>query len=445
LDKQRKNVYKLLHKRIWIILFWLLVWQGIALLVDNAILLVGPIETGLVLGQQMRTLSFWSHVLATMGRIMSGFFIAVLLGVLTAIAAYKKSVVDDILQPFMSFLKTVPVAAFVVLFLIWWKSEFLSTAVVIVVALPLIYISVLDECRRLQRQYFEVAKVYEVSRIKELFYLILPQMKKGLLTATHISLGMSFKSGVAAEIIGTPAKSVGQQMYLAKVSLDTGYLFAYTAAIIFAAFLCEKILSKLLLWCMNYRPQKEKANHCEKKKEYTVPSEIVLHNLSKSYEGKTVFERLELRFGKEEWNYLTWESGAGKTTLFRVLAGLEKADSGEIMPTKRKCALLFQENRLVEDEDVISNVCLTAKSKEEARAHLLQVLDEECLLQKVSALSGGMRRRVALVRAVLAPGEILLLDEPFNGLDEENKRRVKEYIERNRRGRLVIVATHDRD
>lgn len=454
MTNNEESKYKKYIRKGIIFAFWLLIWQGLALFVKNQILFVGPIETGAILFNQLQTIAFWESIWNTMLRIMSGFLGAFLMGVLFAVASYKWKRISELLSPFMTFLKTVPVASFVVLFLIWWKSEYLSTAVVFVVALPLWYISILEECRRLDRQYFEVARVYGTEPWKQLCYLIFPQMKKGILTTAEITIGMSFKSGVAAEIIGTPAKSIGQQMYFAKISLDTGYLFAYTTTIILVAFLCERIFCFLLKQLFCLRPCKEKHNSFSSgsmNEGDTMNSPrkgklrtLEIHQGKKSFGEQIVFEHLDFLFTEEQWNYLTWESGKGKTTLLRLLAGLEKADQGEIIPGDIRCSMLFQENRLVEEESALVNVCLTAKSRTEAREHLLQVLDEADLMKKISSLSGGMKRRVALVRAVLAEGEVLLLDEPFTGLDEETKKRVENYIEKNRRGRMLIIASHER-
>lgn len=437
--KKQKQV-----RKVFVILFWLIIWQGLALCVHNKILLVGPMETGICLVQQMGTTGFWLSIFITMLRIMFGFILAFSLGCILAVFAYRWRFLSEVLQPLMNFLKTVPVASFVVLFLIWWKSEFLSVAVVFVVALPLIYISVLEECRRLDPKLNEVATVYGIGNKKKFFYLLFPQMRPGILTVSQLALGMSYKSGLAAEMIGTPARSVGQQMYFAKISLDTGYLFAYTAAIIFVAYLSERLFCRLLQGLFAIRPvQKNKRRESSGVEAEGMPSIVEVREMQKSYGLQTVLDHVSMTFSREQWNYLTWDSGKGKTTLFRILAGLEKADEGEVYPEGVKCTMMFQENRLMEEESAIMNVCLTAAGQEEAREHLLQVLDEEAITKKVVSLSGGMQRRVALVRAVLSEGDVLLLDEPFTGLDEDSKRRVEQYIEKNRRNRIIIVATHE--
>lgn len=141
------------------------------------------------------------------------------------------------------------------------------------------------------------------------------------------------------------------------------------------------------------------------------------------------------------------ESGAGKTTLLRLLMGLEKADSG-IITGLDKISAVFQEDRLIEHLNAVENIALALRGenvKKYAREQLLQLLPDEVLLKPVREYSGGMKRRVALVRAMAADSEIVLLDEPFTGLDGDNRQKAADYILTEQRGRTVIAVTHDRE
>lgn len=150
---------------------------------------------------------------------------------------------------------------------------------------------------------------------------------------------------------------------------------------------------------------------------------------------------------------MTAPSGAGKTTLLRVAAGLEEADRGTVTGMPPHIGMVFQEDRLCEDCDAICNILLGMHSKGSRRMRREQLLDhvrmqaakilpEECLTEPVRNLSGGMRRRVALLRAVLSGLPVLILDEPFTGLDEENRVRSAEYLLRHQAGRILLVTTH---
>ncbi|MCM1049559.1 MAG: ATP-binding cassette domain-containing protein [Clostridiales bacterium] len=140
-------------------------------------------------------------------------------------------------------------------------------------------------------------------------------------------------------------------------------------------------------------------------------------------------------------------SGSGKTTLLRMMNRLETSDSGAIEGLPRHIGTVFQEDRLCEEYDVIANIMLAVKSRSRTVAETIKkeasrILPEECLTKKVSELSGGMRRRCAILRALLSDSELLIMDEPFTGLDNENRRKTAEYILNKLNGRTLIVTTH---
>ena len=169
---------------------------------------------------------------------------------------------------------------------------------------------------------------------------------------------------------------------------------------------------------------------------------LTLTHIYKSYGANEVLRDFSASYTAGETVRLTWPSGGGKTTLFRLIAGLEPADAGQIDLHGSSLTMLFQENRLCMDYDALTNVSMVTGSREKAAEFLRDLLPEEDLKKPCTELSGGMRRRVALARALALPADILILDEPFTGLDEENRRNVAVCIEKYSAGRLVPIATH---
>jgi len=167
-----------------------------------------------------------------------------------------------------------------------------------------------------------------------------------------------------------------------------------------------------------------------------------MQEVSKQYDGKVVLQNVCATYSKENVTYLNSPSGSGKTTLLRLLAGLEKVDSGVIANPNRYLTYVFQEDRLCEEYNAVKNLELVCGNSDRARKHLLELLDEEDFDKPCKALSGGMKRRVAVARAFCVDSEVVLLDEPFTGLDEENKRKVKEYIEKYGAGKVLVIASH---
>ena len=172
---------------------------------------------------------------------------------------------------------------------------------------------------------------------------------------------------------------------------------------------------------------------------------ISLNHISKSYQGQSVFSDLCLSIPKGEITAITAPSGYGKTTLLRLLMELEKPDGGTITGlTGQKKSAVFQEDRLCENLSSLTNIRLTASKSDET--HILTAMEQiglyDCAQKKVSELSGGMKRRVAILRALLADYDILFLDEPFKGLDKDTKDLVIKYTGQHITGKTVIFTTH---
>ncbi|NLL72621.1 MAG: ABC transporter ATP-binding protein [Clostridiales bacterium] len=177
--------------------------------------------------------------------------------------------------------------------------------------------------------------------------------------------------------------------------------------------------------------------------------DIRVENLNKSFNGKQVLKDLNINFPKGKITCLMGASGTGKTTLANILMNLLKPDSGRVEGLEgKKISAVFQEDRLIEHWDAIENIRLVNNlglTKEKINEHLKEINLKDYEEKPVRLLSGGMRRRVALVRAILSDYDVLILDEPFKGLDEELKKQVINYIRKMAKGKTVIIITHDRE
>ena len=174
---------------------------------------------------------------------------------------------------------------------------------------------------------------------------------------------------------------------------------------------------------------------------------IVLSNISKSFGDKKVLENFCAVFEDGKRYCVMGESGCGKTTLLGIISGLVAPDGGTVTKdADKKISLVFQEDRLLESFTVYRNLRLVCGdlSRESAAGELSKIGLGESLDVKVGDLSGGMKRRVAIMRALLRNADIVLMDEPTTGLDEELKYSVLEYIAEKTKGKTVIMVTHDR-
>lgn len=175
--------------------------------------------------------------------------------------------------------------------------------------------------------------------------------------------------------------------------------------------------------------------------------DIAVNHLWKSYDGTPVLENFSCSIPRGSCCALLAPSGAGKTTLLRLLLGLEQPDSGIILGIPARCSVLFQEDRLFPGLCAVSNVtAATSCSRGEATALLSRLgLEDESQKKPVRLLSGGQARRVSLARALLAKGELLILDEPFTGLDDSTRQLCAAAIRDYRQGRTLLAVTHNLD
>ena len=224
----------------------LAVWQAAAMLLGHDLLLGSPVKVILRLGTIWREPGFLPAIGFTFWRIVAGFFSGFLAGTLLAVLAGRFHIVEVLLWPYMVTIKSVPVASFIIVCLIFFSSSTLSIFISFLMVLPLIYQNVLQGIKSADRQMLEMAKVFRVPWHRKLFYIDLPSLKPFLLSACSVALGLSWKAGVAAEVIGVPDGSIGEMLYQSKIYLDTDDLFAWTVIIILASFLFEK----LFLWLL---------------------------------------------------------------------------------------------------------------------------------------------------------------------------------------------------
>ena len=465
-----------------VLLFWLAVWEAVALIAGNAVLVASPVETFREFLRLLGESSFYFSLGKSILRIGGGFAAGLFCAAFLAFLAYRIPFVESLFTPLMRFLLAVPVASFAVLLLIWWGASFLSAAVSFLVVLPQFYVSFTEGMKSLDKKMLQMAEVYRLPGFSRFFYVYRPALKPFLYSSMKISLGMCWKSGVAAEVIGLPDFSIGEGLYFSKITLNTAGVFAWTGVIILLSILFEKLVLNGTERFLNWEPEVKKpgnassgrrAGKAEREQEpgsekatgkerepgsgktegkeresgetkaagKAGTEEIRVRGLCKAYGETRVFQNFSAVYEKGRIYYLRQPSGSGKTTLLSILAGIEKADAGSIRVPER-VSMLFQEDRLCEEYDAIKNVELVCGNRKQASEALLKLLEPESLEKPCSSLSGGMKRRVALVRAMEAEADFVLLDEPFVGMDRENRRMAEQYIQERQQGRTILIATH---
>lgn len=235
-------------KQILIIVFWLIIWELADRMVDNHIILVGPIHIIQALVTQIQQSDFWMICGASFLRIAVGFLLSFVGGFLLAVLCYRFKLLRDFLEPVMSLLKTVPMVSFVIMLLIWVGNQALTVYLSFLIVLPLIYTNTLAGFLNVDQEMLEMAETFRLNRRKKFLYIYRPSFMPFLISGCKVALGMSWKSGIMAEVLATPKPSIGREMYAAKSYLQTANLFAWTVVVIVLSMLFEKAFLFLLRW-----------------------------------------------------------------------------------------------------------------------------------------------------------------------------------------------------
>lgn len=468
------------------VLFWLLIWQILSMKIQTKILFASPFSVFEALLHLIRTEEFWKSVAFSCLRMAAGFLLSFAVGGLLAVFSAFCNFFRELLAPLMNLIKAIPVASFVILALLWISSKNLSVLISFLMVLPVIYFNVLQGIQNTDNKLLQMAEVFRMKKIRRFRYIYLPSVLPYLVTACSVGLGFCWKSGVAAEVIGIPADSIGRRLYEAKLYLMTEELFAWTFVIVSISLIFEKIVMLAIRRTVRYfsrntvrlntgtgqtaqsrqaagspsssdrsnteekcAPGAEMARPMRGRMLQAVGAGITLEHITKAYNGKTVLDDLTLHIPAGRTTCIMGASGIGKTTLLNLLMGLEQPDSGKSDGLAgMRIAAVFQEDRLCSGLDAVSNAALLSGAgvaREDIIRELRTVGIEEFEGKPVSEFSGGMKRRTAIVRAVMADSDLVLLDEPFKGIDEEQKRDVIRWLLHKLEGKTVVLVTHEEE
>ncbi len=243
---ENKSKLKISLYKLCAIAFWILVWEALARAVGSDLIICSPGVALKRLCELVTTADFRSAIAFSSLRILGGFFSALILGTLLAIISSKLPLIKALLQPITSVIKATPVASFIILAIIWFGSRNLSAFISFLMVFPVIYLNLLEGIESADRDLVEMAKVFRLGGRKTLLYVYFPQILPFLSSACSVALGLCWKSGIAAEVIGISTGSVGERLYRAKLYFETGDLLAWTAVIIAISAVFEKLFMLLL-------------------------------------------------------------------------------------------------------------------------------------------------------------------------------------------------------
>lgn len=421
--------------------FWLAAWMLVAALVAQPLILPGPGAVVVALLRLVCDGGAWAILAGSGARILGGLALAAVCGgVLAGVSSHSRTFAH-LVAPALSSVKATPVACVVVLLLIWLGSARVSIAAVFLMALPGVYFSLVEGLTQADKPLKQMFHLHGVRGWRLFCAHAWREVLPFVLSCAKAVIGMSWKAGVAAELIGMATGTVGERIYQAKLLIETADLLAWTVLVVAASWACERVLVWLLRASGSVAWRVAVRTH----------GDGLRGRVGGSAGGRAAAE-LALAVGdRAPWApaldglvlsvpaggraCVMGASGVGKSTLLSLAAG-------ECAP----CSMVFQDARLVEGASALDNVlvCADARVDASSAAALLRLLVPGIDVHAcVAELSGGQRRRVEIARALLCSGGAVILDEPFTGLDAAARDTTAEVVLDLLNGRTLLLAIHD--
>ena len=226
--------------------FWLLIWQLLALLVGREVVLSPPLTVFKTLGEMVQEGSFWLALGASLLRILAGFVLGVLLGAALGLLTAFCRPLRVLFSPFMSVVKATPVASFIILLLFFMGNQWIPVLIAALMVMPIIWAGVMKGIEETDRGLLEMGRVFELGWSWQLRHIYGPSVKAFFRPAALTALGLSWKAGIAAEVLAAPEHSLGGMLYRAKIYLENPRMLALTLCVILLSMGLELLLKKLL-------------------------------------------------------------------------------------------------------------------------------------------------------------------------------------------------------
>ena len=420
--------------------FWLAAWMLVAALVAQPLILPGPGAVVMALLRLVCDGSTWAILAGSGARILGGLALAAVCGGVLAGISSRSRAFAHLVAPALSFVKATPVACVVVLLLIWLGSARVSIAAVFLMALPGVYFSLAEGLAQVDKPLEQMFRLHGVRGWRLFCAHTWREVLPFVLSCARAVIGMGWKAGVAAELIGMAVGTVGERIYQAKLLIETADLLAWTVLVVAASWACERALVWLLrvsgpaAWRAAVRTHGQGLRGRARAASDGAAAGLALA-VGDRAPWAPALDGLALNVPAGGRACVMGASGAGKSTLLALAAG-------ECTP----CSMVFQDTRLVESASAVDNVLVCAGTHMDASsaAALLRLLVPGVDVHAcVAELSGGQRRRVEIVRALLCPGGAVILDEPFTGLDAAARDVAAKVVLDLLDDRTLLLATHD--
>lgn len=425
------------------IVTFLVVWHVISLFYTNLIL-PGPFITVETLFNLLRDSTFWTQFLNTFFKSLTGLFVSLGLGIPLGFLAGLNKKFDDFIRPTVMFFQGAPIVSYIAISMLWFGIGFYTPVfVAFVVIFPTIVFNISNGIRSTDKNLIEMAKLYKIPNNLIRKYIYFPSIIPFIVSTLKIISGTLWRAIVVGEFLAG-AYGIGYSLSLSKATLKTEEVFAYTIFLIIVGIIFEKSLLKI-----NLNPKisiKKSLSYTPIKKSKNI-KDIEFNNVSFSYNDNTVIKDLNLKIETNNTTALIGESGSGKTTILYLLSKHRKNFRGNILNVPNKISFVYQDDRLIPWLNVNDNIKIVNPNLKDTdiKDYLSMMNIDNKQFIYPEKLSGGMKKRVNIARALAYNPELLLLDEPFSSLDLKTKYNlIEDLIEIfSEKNITTLIVSHD--
>lgn len=383
----------------------------------------------------------------TLLRACAGLLLSLAAASITAFLLNRSEAIRFLFMPWLSLLRSVPVISFILLALIFLNPEMIPLLIAFLTMYPLLTENLLKGLMNRRDSWKMLARQFHLNAWNRLFQINYPQLKPYLFSGLASAVGFGWRAIIMGEVLSQCVDGIGKRMKEAQVFIDVPELIAWTLVAIVLSWLTDKLISRLSDWQPSVR---YRHSAVELQAVSLQPNDICLTDVSYSYGVHHM--NIILKAGKIY--VLSAPSGQGKTTLLQLLNGTLRPTGGEISCLPGQTANLFQEPTLLPQLTAKENIMLGGSAYydrailEQQSLRLLAAFQLEKQAEMYpAALSYGQQQRVALARALMFPAGLLLLDEPFNGLDVELRQLVARFLVewQQEKQATVVFSSHHAD